>query len=780
MPIEIEDIFSTKAQSAWGFLTVNGQGCYIPPYQRSYSWDKKNISRLFENVLHGIHQTTSCSDTISFIGTIIAIHDINYQTVNPIYQNEVPSRVMTIIDGQQRICTIVMSNIVLHNYISSTAGQFEGKDERHLSWIHEECQRIVAKLRRTYLIDQDLGKDNYRYYPRIIRAYSDAWSHKQAQAKYESPIAKLIWQYINFTEPENTAQFDIDLGESDRYKTVKEAFLFIQKQIKRICQSHVETHDFPNLQEIIQTDGSFGGIWDFPLPNEVRRYIAESSNDQHYKNFCCLLRLLIFTRYLNDRIALTVVTAKNENDAFDMFEALNTTGEPLTAFETFKPKVIEREELSQYESSDSHNRITEIEGYLDRYTKATDKQRATSEMLIYFALFETGTKLQKTLTFQRRYLHDEFDKLSRLDNIEKNRSFVRSLANMASFLKNMWYSEKDMRLNFASLNIDDEEAFIASEVLRELKHTITIPPLCRFYQQLLDAKHETDQIQRQRKDDFIEAIKATVAFSVLWRGAMGNTRNIDSHYRDIMRPGIKSDNEHVPPLARCLNGKSGIVSIANYKNALRLILKNKGKIDNKEDWVNLASTIAIYDHSRVLTRFLIFCASDGTVPDQNNKGLLEKGTQGINPLLILNQWKDKAYFTVEHVAPQSRNANWNEDRYDDIYNDSKTIHTLGNLILLPKDENEILSDRSWKHKKLMYSLLSAEREKEFNLLQSELQKVGLNLSKRANEVLSNAKYLGLCKSIALFDKEWSLEIIEERSRCLAELAWDRLAGWLDL
>ena len=130
--------------------------------------------------------------------------------------------------------------------------------------------------------------------------------------------------------------------------------------------------------------------------------------------------------------------------------------------------------------------------------------------------------------------------------------------------------------------------------------------------------------------------------------------------------------------------------------------------------------------------------------------------------------------------PRARNANWNKDKYNDIYNDSKTIHTLGNLILLPKDENEILADRSWKHKKLMYSLLSAETVDEFNNLQPELLKAGLNLSKRANEVLSNAKYLGLCKSIVLCDDDWSLDIIEKRSKRLAELAWDRLAKWLYL
>ena len=82
MPAQIEKIFSTNAQSAWEFLIETGKGCYIPPYQRPYSWDKNNILRLFEDVLNGIYQITTHPDTISFIGTIIAIHDAEYQTVN--------------------------------------------------------------------------------------------------------------------------------------------------------------------------------------------------------------------------------------------------------------------------------------------------------------------------------------------------------------------------------------------------------------------------------------------------------------------------------------------------------------------------------------------------------------------------------------------------------------------------------------------------------------------------------------------------------------------------
>ncbi|MYF98543.1 HNH endonuclease, partial [Candidatus Poribacteria bacterium] len=207
---------------------------------------------------------------------------------------------------------------------------------------------------------------------------------------------------------------------------------------------------------------------------------------------------------------------------------------------------------------------------------------------------------------------------------------------------------------------------------------------------------------------------------------------------------------------------------------LQLVLKNKGEIESKEDWTKQVLTTPIYQHTRVVTRFLIFCASDNTVPDNRKKGLLKRGRVGIDPLLTYNKWKDKAYFTVEHVAPKSNNGDWKED----IYTDSKIINTLGNLILLPKKENEILGNRRWEHKRLMYCLLSSKTEDEFNSLLTQSGSVGLTISKRANEVINNAKYLSLCKSIALYDKDWSLCIIEKRTRCLAELAWDRIEKWL--
>ena len=81
--MDIKDVFSAQPKSVWEYLCENGQGLYIPAYQRHYSWDKNKISRLIEDTCHGFSTLVEREDAITFIGTIIAIHDMNMTTVEP-------------------------------------------------------------------------------------------------------------------------------------------------------------------------------------------------------------------------------------------------------------------------------------------------------------------------------------------------------------------------------------------------------------------------------------------------------------------------------------------------------------------------------------------------------------------------------------------------------------------------------------------------------------------------------------------------------------------------
>ena len=52
-------------------------------YQRPYAWSRDHIQRLFEDLSHGVDELRSSPNAISFLGTVITIHDTTYATVEP-------------------------------------------------------------------------------------------------------------------------------------------------------------------------------------------------------------------------------------------------------------------------------------------------------------------------------------------------------------------------------------------------------------------------------------------------------------------------------------------------------------------------------------------------------------------------------------------------------------------------------------------------------------------------------------------------------------------------
>jgi hypothetical protein len=274
------------------------------------------------------------------------------------------------------------------------------------------------------------GDGAYRYYPRVTRAYEDAWSKRDNEAKYTSPIARLIWEYISTApgaKPFKYAPKDPSGKILSGHKTLADVFDYIQLSLGRLSKGHKD-YDLPALPSLTANEPFCEAIWGFTVPPAVTQFLGDAANKGH-GDLSAVLRLMILARYLNNRMAFTVVTTESEDDAFDMFEALNTTGEPLTAFETFKPRVIESETLEKYEVSQSRPYMDNVQAYLDQFRKAEERQQATSDFLIPFALAETGDKLQRRLNEQRRYLRDQYDIVGEgsMANPHREISFARLL-----------------------------------------------------------------------------------------------------------------------------------------------------------------------------------------------------------------------------------------------------------------------------------------------------------------------------------------------------------------
>ena len=769
MSIDIESIFRATAHSTWSFLVTNGQGCYIPAYQRPYSWSNENVDRLFEDAIHGLDQLITRENTISFLGTIIAIHDTRYQTVQPLLQTEMPPRVMTIIDGQQRLSTIAMVNIAVHGLGSGLAKTVARREsDGKYQWLLQELDTLTANARLSVVLDMLTGDDDNRFYPRIVRSIDDSWSRRPSQAKYNSPIAHLIWEYYlhSTNDPSASFRYRPTLGYGNRHASVERAFRHVQNSLRNITGKRSGELGFPDLLAMFQSPSFTQAIWGHGLPEDVVGLVRDHANDPDFDTFATAARLVVLAKYFNDRMAFTVVNARNEDDAFDMFEALNTTGQPLTAFETFTPKVIEAETLERYPTSPSYRYVAEIEKYLDAFTKAEAKQTATSDLLIPFALAETGRKLQKRHTDQRRYLREQFSHHD-LSTIEEKRAFVQRLAHLSKFIRIAWSPRDNADPQFDIAGHPDAHTATGFAMLREIRHDIVVAPLFRFFGDVLGG---TEASQQTLAEVFYDGMRATIAFSTLWRAAFGGTRGIDSCYREIMASGIATSA--IPPLAVRPEKGTGAVSLVHYKRALRSYLERERIID-REQWVNRASRTAIY-RQRTLTRYLLFLASHDANPDPSRPGMIKKGRPESEPLISLENWR-KRDLTVEHVAPEVNPGSWDNELYE---NDA--VHSLGNLILLPRAENSMVSNRPWNEKQAIYRLLSSRTSEEFDKRKAQCDEMNFSFSEKAEDVLARSSYSAMCRAVGLKSDEWNRSFVNERSEGLAQLVWNRLAPWLDL
>ncbi len=774
--VNISNIFQAAAKTTQEYLIADGQCCYIPSYQRDYSWQKDNIVRLLEDVVHGLNQLLEREDVISFLGSVISIQDSRNRSVKPVFRPELPGTVKVIIDGQQRLCTLVMLNMYIHNLILNKLKQIpQGDLGDEFDWIRKHARQIASKLFKTIYYDKGSEEKPHTYYPRIIRAHEDVWSTIKSQAEYKSPIAKLLWDYLlhYLGESSSTVLAYKCEGGNEKHKVVESIYKDIRYQVNNCLKMDGSNYTLPTNSQLMSNELT-DRLWNFPLPECVVHFVNKKTSHKSHAHYCTLLRLLTLAQYINQHMGFAVVKTENEDDAFDMFEALNTTGTPLTAIETFIPKVIETEGIEDFESSDSYPEVEKIKKYLSRFIKAEDKQSANSDVLIPFALYEEGHKLKKGLNEQRRFLRSRY---SKIDSVDEKRDFVKSLALMTEFVEQVWHVKKNEKISFAPLSIDEDEVFFCMSVLRSLNHTIVLGHLFRFYEEAVNSDGES---RVENSLELVKAIKATTAFSLLWRAAMGGTANIDNHYREILKGqmavGSGDEKRSVPPLGKHRHSKAGTVSFENYRDMLHHILSVKGKIESESDWVNLVKTDPIFSSGKTVARALLYLVSNNTTTDPKEKGLIVGGKgKSTYPILTASMWKSEDYFSIEHIAPQS-NQNWDKS----IYEDPKFIDRIGNLALLPSKENKIIGNRPWDVKKVFYGALAAKTDEEVKSIIAQLKDMGVNLSKKSTVVFENSNYHAMYESLAEYPEEWGTEIINKRSERIASLAWGKLTEWLEL
>ncbi len=374
-------------------------------------------------------------------------------------------------------------------------------------------------------------------------------------------------------------------------------------------------------------------------------YNSDQPNTCKKADFYCDI-----AEYILDKVQfcwLSIAGKEAENFAIDMFNTMNSTGEPLTGFEIFKSRVYQ---LDKSNNKNKHGEIDKIQKDISSFFNSDRKKivNHTGKFILFLSLYRSKGYKDKGDISDRNFKKQK----NCIEHMLDNKSNVASIC-LDSKKIYKFYFEVWLKKNKEHQHRYTNESGFCFSFLSDISHDRVLPILLHFCnnQEIIDS-----------------AIKTCTAFSVLWRAFnWGGTAGIDQIYIQI----AKDLTEEEPTIEFLQN---------------KLIDKLKDKVAGKQIWTDRMKDVAIYNNKK-LSRFLIIVASNMLTYEE---GVL-KPTRGLN-MLKANVWsgEDENYKTIEHIVPQKEQTTTPT---------LKSVHVLGNLTLLPSKFNSSLQNSTFPIKK---------------------------------------------------------------------------------
>lgn len=758
------DTFSVLQTLSYG----NGQaGFRIPEYQRPYSWETSQINRVLEDIASGIQACDQTNAPLTFLGSIILSEEKKAKG------SELNGPSLAVVDGQQRLTTICLILGQLLEQVAIYLAHLSESQDDISTWLKDELDHLQDRLIFCILIRPfqfARWDDFHAFFPRLVRD-GDERSKEPSKARYES----LISHYLFKRGKNLVIEGSNDSVLSDA-ADVKESSAF-QDRLKLISEQIINFRDgegvggmgvFEEAKILVEGNGYRKAL--FPKIDGKEHAVITEIKKGASEEIQAAIRLSALGNFCLDHVGVTVVISQEEQYAFDMFEALNTTGEPLTAIETFKPLVVQFEGQSKagYSKSPSKKVFDNIESHFSSLG-AVEKAREAQTSVVQLALLVDGEKVGRNLSEQRSYLRNRFSTSIKSDQGKRN--FVAGFQHIVDYRREFWESERIPNC-LPELTKDVGEVRFCLKFIKDLRTSLTVPILTRYMMQMRKSGNA---------EEFADAVRALTAFIVLRRAITKGTHGIDDDFRSLMAQGSKT-RDNRPSL--CIGTEASpneIPSIQDLRSYLISYLKQGsitkilGEPFSKESWLKTFAQQPIYELSggTTLTKFLLLSASHNS--ETGEEGLLIKGRGGPNQAyLSYETWVSEDHKTIEHIAPRGSRKGWNSNIFDD--NDLK--HTIGNLSLLPQEPNSAIGDAAWNKKRALYVAMAAPTQKELDKAIEQAEQGGIDFGVKWKTRLQRMSALPVLKSVGA-TPEWNKSVITQRSRNIGERVWDNIAPWLD-
>lgn len=744
--------FSADPSTLRSLILQPGQGFYVPVYQRDFTWDEDEINRLFEDLDHGITRAAAGQSPSTFLGSVILVSDRS--SVSGQDTDAVPSTVLHVVDGQQRLTTILTTFGVVARFIAEEMKFLESEiDAGSVATLDRWLLNMLGERREELLnavsISTFSGDGVYTNKPRLVRQAHDEWGNNATTAKYESDIA---WFLMAVTQHRHADKAHLPVAPPPARPHLERVVRLITDRVGEIAGGESECDVLNDLEFLTDV-----GMADTLIASRTDPVVDPCGTLDPNRQSAG--RLLVLASFLLNGVLVIDVKAPDEDYAFALFEPLNTTGQLLTALETLKPLVVQSEAgVAAYPSSTSAQSFGSVEERFPSSMRTDDRAKASSELLTAFALAERGRRLSRTLLDQRQFLRSEFQAVAPpAGTIEKSRSFVARLADTSVFVFDIWH---DRDPGFMSTATDLDRLCI--QVLRSTNHTIVMAVLARYY-----AAWAQDPTAA-RKSEFLSVLQGVTAFWTMWRTSRPTTKGIEDVHRKLAAVGHPDTG--LPPLAWRPDGGATqqLPSADAVRRALRHVLSVRGGINTPAHWRDKVALQPLYDTSKTLAKFVLLAAHDDRVADPSSPGLVRRGVAGAFPCLTPSAWS--THYSVEHIAPQNPLAN--DTTYESTIYDKGLVGQLGNLTLMPVELNTLVGNKPWPYKRDIYSVLSkTDPDQRVAQLTQALD----GLAEKTKATLKLADYLPFCEFLPEQDADsLPASFVLSRGQRLAELAAERL------
>ncbi|MGR7468100.1 DUF262 domain-containing protein [Klebsiella aerogenes] len=772
------DIFKAEPQSVFDVICKRKTtGFYMPAYQRPYSWEESHIRDLFSDCENVFRNLLDSHDAIIFLGSILSVDDSIALTIYPLVKRDKPEEIKLIIDGQQRLSTLMLIILCINErlriLLPSLKKAITSEQDEEIKDVLDELRQVVSQLEidtSNTVVETTAEHEVYKYLPKIIRSQVDCWGRSEKNALYDSPIAELLYVYQRhiMDQRDNSVFKPLDLSlMSTSAKRVVNNVKEIRKQLDCVQKGFQfqfpdsETEEKINISDLVDVE-TLDVCLDFPVDKNLA-LVAES-----YPKVAEVIYIAVFAKFLLHRVCLTYVEVNNESYAFDMFEALNTTGEPLTAIETFVPKAIEfigkkrkegapEEELEA--AMDVLNSITErFENIID----SKEKNLKTKALILAFVRAFEGKVKVTSLRDQRDAMLKSYENC----DYDLKGVYLSQLATSANFLFDHW---QVVVPNVGKL-VDSSVLDISNLCLRylvDMKHDIVQSLLIQFV--LIDEKFEATGTEHS---DFAKVLKSVTAFSVLWRAMSGGADGIDAVYKKLHERGVNADQKGFTLGHGSLTSDRFNPDIINqfFREELvnKIITKGSPKDTVDEKWLDICSKQQILTKPKSI-KMLLLAGLHGVELEGVDHQISNKLS---TDFLTTTMWE---LISRKNAIKKVFNGGSTEGWGDEEIANPEIYNKIGNVLIDVRDGVSSSNSPSWYN--LKQHLLQALANDSINDIEDILSSE-CHISEHAK---SHASVLMLEKKFGdiTFADKWGKQQIDERSSLLLSNAWRNLTKWLD-